>query len=141
MFRHSVHGHLIVNFQKPTAEAEDIAKEPVALPPHLQLTLLNVPLSEMHPGGAGSSSRADWKTSSATSAGEASAAKASAHGGALAGCGEDATGVLPRPAHVILNHVYIDKASSVRGVLVLGTTHRYKSKYVTQLHYKPTVNL
>ena len=109
------------------AEAEDIAKEPAALPPHLQLTLLNVPLTEAQPGGFGPAAAA-WKAFAP--AGAEGAPKQPA-------AGADAAGVLPRPAHVILNHVYIDKASSVRGVLVLGTTHRYKSKYLTQLHYKP----
>ena len=51
--------------------------------------------------------------------------------------GDSSNSVLPRPGHVILNHIYLDKASSVREVIVLGTTHRYKAKYVTQLHYKP----
>jgi 5'-AMP-activated protein kinase regulatory beta subunit len=47
--------------------AEDYAKEPPVMPPHLQLTLLNVP--------------------------------SSAEGAAS----------LPRPQHVILNHIYIQR--------------------------------
>ena len=97
------------------ADAQEFAREPGPAPPHLQLTLLNVPAqaggSLVATGKPGGGSRVQLL-------------------GAVPCC------PLPRPAHVILNHVYIDKASGVRGVTVLGTTHRYKSKYVTSLHYK-----
>ena len=65
------------------------------MPPHLQLTLLNVP--------------------------------------PLA----DATSSLPRPQHVILNHLYCQRNSRTISATVVGTTHRYKSKYVTTVMYKP----
>lgn len=74
---------------------EDYAREPPALPPHLQLTLLNVPPAM------------------------------------------DATASLPRPQHVILNHLYCRRTSESVNALVVGTTHRYKSKYVTTVMYKP----
>ena len=103
------------------ADAQEFAREPGPAPPHLQLTLLNVPAQAG--GGPGSL---------------VAAAKPGGGGGTRTQLlGAVPCCLLPRPAHVILNHVYIDKASGVRGVTVLGTTHRYKSKYVTQLHYKP----
>jgi 5'-AMP-activated protein kinase regulatory beta subunit len=42
---------------------------------------------------------------------------------------------LPEPNHVLLNHLY---ALSVKdNVMVLGTTNRFKTKYVTTVLYKP----
>ncbi|KAK9820387.1 hypothetical protein WJX72_009820 [[Myrmecia] bisecta] len=76
-------------------KAEDYAKEPPGMPPHLQLTLLNVPPAM------------------------------------------DATASLPRPQHVILNHLYCQRSTSGANVTVVGTTHRYKSKYITTVMYKP----
>ena len=75
--------------------AEDFAKEPPVMPPHLQLTLLNVPPAM------------------------------------------DATATLPRPQHVILNHLYCQRTSQSINAMVVGTTHRYKSKYITSVMYKP----
>ncbi|KAG1668826.1 hypothetical protein FOA52_004920 [Chlamydomonas sp. UWO 241] len=74
--------------------AEDYAKEPPMMPPHLQLTLLNVPPAL------------------------------------------DAQAVLPRPQHVILSHLYCQRGQNVNA-LVVGTTSRYKSKYITTVMYKP----
>ena len=51
----------------------------------------------------------------------------------------DAPNLLPRPQHVVLNHMYHDKSKIVKGVHVLGTTHRYRSKYVTVVLLKPGV--
>lgn len=65
------------------------------MPPHLQLTLLNVPPAM------------------------------------------DATATLPRPQHVILNHLYCQRTSHSVNAMVVGTTHRYKSKYITSVMYKP----
>ncbi|GLI62271.1 hypothetical protein VaNZ11_004878 [Volvox africanus] len=48
----------------------------------------------------------------------------------------DAQAVLPRPQHVILNHVYCQRGQNVQA-LVIGTTTRYKSKYITTVMYKP----
>lgn len=43
--------------------------------------------------------------------------------------------ILPVPNHVVLNHLY---TLSIRdGVMALGTTTRYRKKYVTTLYYKP----
>ena len=64
------------------------------MPPHLQLTLLNVPPTT------------------------------------------DAAAPLPRPQHVVLNHLYCQRTSQGHG-LIVGTTHRYRSKYVTTVMYKP----
>eukprot|EP00238_Polyblepharides_amylifera_P013974 CAMPEP_0196575652 /NCGR_PEP_ID=MMETSP1081-20130531/5082_1 /TAXON_ID=36882 /ORGANISM="Pyramimonas amylifera, Strain CCMP720" /LENGTH=226 /DNA_ID=CAMNT_0041894017 /DNA_START=384 /DNA_END=1064 /DNA_ORIENTATION=- len=45
--------------------------------------------------------------------------------------------MLPRPQHVILNHMYFEKSKKVWGARVLGTTHRYRTKYITVVMYKP----
>eukprot|EP00955_Chlamydomonas_euryale_P100043 365255-Chlamydomonas_euryale.AAC.22 len=82
------------SYCNPPPVAEDYAKEPPTMPPHLQLTLLNVPPA----------------------------------------C--DAQAVLPRPQHVILSHLYCQRGQNINA-LVVGTTHRYKSKYVTTVMYKP----
>eukprot|EP00897_Mesotaenium_endlicherianum_P007507 jgi/Mesen1/6785/ME000348S06054 len=79
----------------PFPVPEDYAKEPPAVPPHLHLTLLNVPLSVETPTA------------------------------------------LPRPQHVILSHLYVEKGKAARSVLALGLTHRFLSKYVTVVLYKP----
>ncbi|GHP02897.1 5'-AMP-activated protein kinase beta subunit [Pycnococcus provasolii] len=84
--------------------AEDYAKEPPQCPPHLQLTLLNVP------------------------------------------AGRDAPNALPRPSHVILSHAFSERPSApmpgasgtsssngLTSMVTLGTTHRYRSKYVTSV--------
>lgn len=74
--------------------ADDFSKEPPAVPPHLQTTLLNLPASNME--------------------------------------------ILPpsRPQHVILNHLYIQKGRSSPSVVALGSSHRFKAKYVTVVLYK-----
>eukprot|EP00879_Flechtneria_rotunda_P021662 GHRR01022835.1.p1 GENE.GHRR01022835.1~~GHRR01022835.1.p1 ORF type:complete len:194 (-),score=26.97 GHRR01022835.1:264-845(-) len=64
------------SYNNPHPVAEDYAKEPPVMPPHLQLTLLNVPSS----------------TEGAAS--------------------------LPRPQHVILNHIYIQRGQVGGSVLV-----------------------
>lgn len=64
------------------------------MPPHLQLTLLNVPAQQ------------------------------------------DGNIALPRPQHVVLNHLYCQRSGGV-DALVIGTTHRYRNKYVTTVIYKP----
>lgn len=103
---------------------DDCAKEPPTLPPHLALTLLNVPA--------------------------AAAAAAAAAAGALP-CGG-----LPRPQHVVLNHLYARRGDSggggggalagssgggasggYGGPAVLGTTHRFRGKFVTTVLYAP----
>eukprot|EP00884_Botryococcus_braunii_P005580 jgi/Botrbrau1/15022/Bobra.320_2s0002.1 len=48
----------------------------------------------------------------------------------------DAAASLPRPSHVILNHVYYHRSTNVPNAIVIGTTNRYKSKYVTTVLYK-----
>ncbi|XP_072958221.1 SNF1-related protein kinase regulatory subunit beta-3 isoform X2 [Typha angustifolia] len=49
---------------------------------------------------------------------------------------QDDSSSLPLPQNVILNHLYIEKESS-RSVVALGITHRFRSKYVTVVLYKP----
>lgn len=43
--------------------------------------------------------------------------------------------ILQEPTHVTLNHLYTRSIKD--GVLVLGTTHRYRKKYITTLLYRP----
>lgn len=48
----------------------------------------------------------------------------------------DDTSVLPVPSHAVLHHL---STSSIRnGVLGVGTTTRYRDKYLTTIYYKPT---
>ncbi|XP_057955321.1 SNF1-related protein kinase regulatory subunit beta-3 [Malania oleifera] len=49
----------------------------------------------------------------------------------------DATGTIPLPQNVILNHLYIENRETPRSVVALGFTHRFRSKYVTVVLYKP----
>ncbi|KAJ1701855.1 hypothetical protein LUZ63_001634 [Rhynchospora breviuscula] len=49
---------------------------------------------------------------------------------------QDESSALPLPQNVVLNHFYIEKESS-RSVVALGITHRFRSKYVTVVLYKP----
>ncbi|GAB4825365.1 galactose metabolism- protein [Ancistrocladus abbreviatus] len=42
-----------------------------------------------------------------------------------------------RPQHVVLNHLFIEKGWSSQSVVALGLTHRFQSKYVTVVLYKP----
>uniref|UniRef100_A0A061SAM4 5'-AMP-activated protein kinase, regulatory beta subunit n=1 Tax=Tetraselmis sp. GSL018 TaxID=582737 RepID=A0A061SAM4_9CHLO len=44
---------------------------------------------------------------------------------------------LPRPSHVVLNHVYSERSASCTEAMVLGTTTRYKAKYITTVMYRP----
>lgn len=75
--------------------ADDYSKEPPVVPPHLQMTLLNLP--SLNP---------------------------------------DIPPPLPRPQHVILNHLYMQKGKSGPSVVALGSTHRFLAKYVTVVLYK-----
>lgn len=49
----------------------------------------------------------------------------------------DAIAALPRPQHVILNHIYLQRMTTSTNAMVLGTTHRYRSKYVTTVMVVP----
>ncbi|KAJ8535515.1 hypothetical protein K7X08_023235 [Anisodus acutangulus] len=44
---------------------------------------------------------------------------------------------LPLPQHEVLNHLYIENKEVPRSVVALGVTHRFRSKYVTVVLYKP----
>lgn len=55
--------------------------------------------------------------------------------GTSTGSTVDDNSILPAPNHVVLNHL---TASSIKGgVLAVGTTTRYKRKYVTTVYYRP----
>ncbi|RWR91606.1 5-AMP-activated protein kinase [Cinnamomum micranthum f. kanehirae] len=51
--------------------------------------------------------------------------------------GREASGSLPVPQNVILNHLYIENREAPRSVIALGITHRFRSKFVTVVLYKP----
>ncbi|GKV01190.1 hypothetical protein SLEP1_g13765 [Rubroshorea leprosula] len=42
-----------------------------------------------------------------------------------------------KPQHVVLNHLFIEKGWATQSVVALGLTHRFQSKYVTVVLYKP----
>ncbi|XP_068663239.1 SNF1-related protein kinase regulatory subunit beta-1-like isoform X2 [Aristolochia californica] len=43
----------------------------------------------------------------------------------------------PKPQHVVLNHLFIEKGWASQSLVALGLTHRFQSKYVTVVLYKP----
>ncbi|GER40706.1 5'-AMP-activated protein kinase beta-2 subunit protein [Striga asiatica] len=42
-----------------------------------------------------------------------------------------------KPQHVVLNHLFMEKGQQPQSVVALGLTHRFQSKYVTVVLYKP----
>ncbi|XP_042384688.1 SNF1-related protein kinase regulatory subunit beta-1-like [Zingiber officinale] len=42
-----------------------------------------------------------------------------------------------KPQHVVLNHVFIEKGRASQSLVAVGLTHRFQSKYVTMVLYKP----
>ncbi|KAM7279562.1 hypothetical protein ACFE04_006696 [Oxalis oulophora] len=42
-----------------------------------------------------------------------------------------------KPRHVMINHLYMEKGCDTPSVVALGLTHRFQSKYVTVVLYKP----
>ncbi|KAG1365519.1 SNF1-related protein kinase regulatory subunit beta-1 [Cocos nucifera] len=42
-----------------------------------------------------------------------------------------------KPQHVLLNHLFIEKGWASQSLVALGLTHRFQSKYVTVVLYKP----
>ncbi|KAH0896114.1 hypothetical protein HID58_045682 [Brassica napus] len=47
------------------------------------------------------------------------------------------TGKATKPQHVVLNHVFIEQGWSPQSIVALGLTHRFESKYITVVLYKP----
>lgn len=45
--------------------------------------------------------------------------------------------VSPKPQHIVLNHLFIEKEWAPQSLMALGLTHRFQSKYVTAVLYKP----
>ncbi|KAL9684338.1 hypothetical protein QQ045_021774 [Rhodiola kirilowii] len=43
---------------------------------------------------------------------------------------------ISQPQHVVLNHLYMQKGKSSPSVVALGSTHRFRAKYVTVVLYK-----
>lgn len=71
------------------------ARDPPSIPPQLQQSLLNHPVSRNN------------------------------------------SGALPMPHYTALNHLYIENKEFPKSVMALGFTHRFLSKYVTVVLYKP----
>ncbi|KMT02316.1 hypothetical protein BVRB_9g205410 [Beta vulgaris subsp. vulgaris] len=49
----------------------------------------------------------------------------------------ETSSTLPLPQNVIVNHLYIENREAPRSVVALGFTHRFRSKFVTVVLYKP----
>nr|VDD33027.1 unnamed protein product [Brassica oleracea] len=47
------------------------------------------------------------------------------------------TAVAKKPQHVVLNHVFIEQGWTPQSIVALGLTHRFESKYITVVLYKP----
>jgi 5'-AMP-activated protein kinase, regulatory beta subunit len=43
----------------------------------------------------------------------------------------------PRPQHIVLNHLFIERGLVAQPIVALGLTHRFQSKYVTVVLYRP----
>jgi len=100
------------SYQNPMPSSDDFMKEPPSVPPQLQLSLLNVPTNSL---GVNASAASNLD--------------------AAGGSRSTPMDSLPRPQHVILNHMYSQRTSG-SGVMVIGSTTRYKSKYVTTVLYR-----
>ncbi|XP_039134518.1 SNF1-related protein kinase regulatory subunit beta-3-like [Dioscorea cayenensis subsp. rotundata] len=50
---------------------------------------------------------------------------------------QDASNSLPLPNNVTMNHLYIENRERPSSVVALGITHRFRSKFVTVVLYKP----
>ncbi|KAK3019110.1 hypothetical protein RJ639_003792 [Escallonia herrerae] len=50
---------------------------------------------------------------------------------------DEASSLSPKPKHVVLNHLFIEKGWAPQSLVALGLTHRFQSKYVTVVVYKP----
>ncbi|CAL4901402.1 unnamed protein product [Urochloa decumbens] len=53
------------------------------------------------------------------------------------GDADDTDEQTPKPQHVVLNHLFIEKGWGSQSLLALGVTHRFESKYVSFVLYKP----
>ncbi|CAL4894174.1 unnamed protein product [Urochloa decumbens] len=53
------------------------------------------------------------------------------------GDADDTDEQTPKPQHVVLNHLFIEKGWGSQSLLALGITHRFESKYVSFVLYKP----
>lgn len=52
---------------------------------------------------------------------------------------EEDSQMLPLPHHVMLNHLYLMRRETGQDMVILGTTTRYRSKFVTTVFYKPVI--
>uniref|UniRef100_A0A2P2KWE3 Snf1-kinase beta subunit plants n=1 Tax=Rhizophora mucronata TaxID=61149 RepID=A0A2P2KWE3_RHIMU len=49
----------------------------------------------------------------------------------------DANEAIPLPQNAVLNHLYIENREVPHSVVAMGFTHRFRSKFVTVVVYKP----
>ncbi|XP_047327163.1 SNF1-related protein kinase regulatory subunit beta-1 [Impatiens glandulifera] len=89
------------SYGQPFLGDEDFAKEPVIVPPQLQVTV----------EGEENATNNDHDNPSSTTS--------------------------SKPQHVVLNHLFLEKGWASQSVVALGLTHRFQSKYVTVVLYKP----
>ena len=112
------------SYGQPLPGPDDFVKEPPSMPPHLELTLLNVPqIGECVGLETAPHTRCPRRATNRLSPTNSLPPP------------EVDPSLLPRPQHVILNHAYSERASSGAGVLVLGSTHRFRAKYITTILY------
>lgn len=52
-------------------------------------------------------------------------------------CPEASVESSPKPQHVVLNHLFTEKGWVAQSLVAFGMTHRFQSKYVTIVLYKP----
>ncbi|CED83310.1 Protein involved in Snf1 protein kinase complex assembly [Phaffia rhodozyma] len=101
---------------------------PPGLPRHLEKVILNNPPKDGGQGGSGGPTEESGARGRGAKSGNNS----------IAACWTaipDDNSILPIPNHVVLNHL---TASAIRnGTLAVGTTTRYKRKYISTLLYKP----
>mmetsp|Transcript_4929 Transcript_4929/g.6497 ORF Transcript_4929/g.6497 Transcript_4929/m.6497 type:complete len:295 (-) Transcript_4929:259-1143(-) len=108
-------------------DLDEYTKEPPPLPPHLRHIILNKPglapprtlPSGGHPPGAPANPGATNPQSTPGQPPQAAPVRDPA--------------ALPTPQHVALNHLYCTAIKD--GMMVLGMTQRYKTKFVTTVYY------
>lgn len=83
------------SYNQDLPQYEDYAKDPVVVPPQLQVSVLDAENSN------------------------------------------EAASSSTKPQHVVLNHLFFEKGWASESVVAYGLSHRFQSKYVTVVLYKP----
>ncbi|XP_051134501.1 SNF1-related protein kinase regulatory subunit beta-1 [Andrographis paniculata] len=89
---------------------EEFGKDPMLVPPQLQ---------------------------SSSSSSSSSLSSTVVPGSEEATCCSSSSTTCRKPQHVVLNHIFMEKGWASQSVVALGLTHRFQSKYVTVVLYKP----